>query len=111
MSTTWSKPRQYGQIPSPRRAHATVLFDNQLVVFGGGDGDRALNDLYALDVSDLSKLDWRRLQPDGKAPDPRGYHGAQICGDKMVVYGGVSGQYTYADFHVLDLRAPSFHSA
>lgn len=93
----------YGQVPCPRRAHATVLYGKQLVVFGGGDGDRALNDLHALDVSNLNSLDWRRLDTAGKAPDARGYHTAQLCVDKLVVFGGVSGEHVFADLHVLDL--------
>ncbi len=37
-------------VPRPRRAHTTVLYKNRLVVFGGGNGATALNDVWVLEV-------------------------------------------------------------
>jgi hypothetical protein len=34
---------------SPRRTHTTVLYQNN-IVFGGGNGLQALNDVWTLDV-------------------------------------------------------------
>ncbi|EGG10202.1 uncharacterized protein MELLADRAFT_94600 [Melampsora larici-populina 98AG31] len=42
-----------------RSDHATVLYGNQLIIFGGGNGLRALDDVHKLDVTDLNELEWR----------------------------------------------------
>ncbi|KAH9457909.1 hypothetical protein Pst134EB_010215 [Puccinia striiformis f. sp. tritici] len=57
ISWTWTKPRVKGILPLTRRAHATVSYGTQLTIFGGGNGSRALFDVQALDLSDLSNLE------------------------------------------------------
>lgn len=103
---TFSSPR--GQLPPPRRAHTTVLYRNYLVVFGGGNGQAALNDVWALDVSDSSRLSWQEWRTRGDVPHKKGYHTANLVGDKMIVYGGSDGHASFADVHVLDLS--EFHA-
>lgn len=76
----WTKPRIHGdRIPSKRRAHTACLYKNGIYVFGGGDGVRALNDIWRLDVSDLSKMSWKLISspmdsppapPPSKTPAP-----------------------------------------
>jgi hypothetical protein len=90
--------------PPPRRAHTTVLYLNFLVVFGGGTGQNALNDVWALDVSDSDRLSWEEWSSLGAVPQRRGYHTANLVGAKMVIYGGSDGHSSYADIHILDLR-------
>ena len=46
----WKKVKTTGQIPSPRRAHTATLCGTKIYLFGGGDGDTALNDMYFLDI-------------------------------------------------------------
>ena len=48
-------------MPSPRRAHTACLYKNGIYVFGGGDGVRALNDIWRLDVSDPHKMSWKLI--------------------------------------------------
>lgn len=91
--------------PPPRRAHTTVLYRNFLVVFGGGNGQAALNDVWALDVSDPDRLTWHEWQAKGTAPQKKGYHTANLVGDRMVVFGGSDGHASFADVHILNLRA------
>lgn len=58
----WTKPKIQGdRVPSKRRAHTSCLYKNGIYVFGGGDGVRALNDIWRLDVSDLSKMSWKLI--------------------------------------------------
>lgn len=47
---SWSQPLVSGQGPGPRRAHTATLVGNKIYVFGGGDGKKALNDVFALDT-------------------------------------------------------------
>ncbi len=59
----WSRPRIPSDRPQPsqRRAHTACLYKNGIYVFGGGDGIRALNDVWRLDVSDMNKMTWKQI--------------------------------------------------
>jgi hypothetical protein len=106
VSHRFSKPvitAKHG-LPPPRRAHTTVFYRNFLVVFGGGNGQAALNDVWALDVSDPSRLSWHEWKANGEVPPKKGYHSANLVGDKMIVFGGSDGHASFADVHVLNLR-------
>jgi hypothetical protein len=70
-------------LPPPRRAHTTVLYRNFLVVFGGGNGQAALNDVWALDVADPTRLTWHEWRTTGSVPQKKGYHTANLIGDKV----------------------------
>ncbi|KNZ55132.1 uncharacterized protein VP01_2759g6 [Puccinia sorghi] len=108
ISLTWTKPRVKGVLPSTRRAHATVLYGTQLIIFGGGNGSRALNDVHALDLSDLSNLEWRELAIKGQSPLNRGYHSANLIGSKCVIFGGSDGGECFSDIYILDLGNSNF---
>ncbi|KIR69365.1 kelch repeat-containing protein [Cryptococcus bacillisporus CA1873] len=91
-------------LPPPRRAHSAVLYQHYLIVFGGGNGQAALNDVWALDVSDPNALTWTEWKTKGDIPQKKGYHTANLIGDKMVVFGGSDGHASFADVHVLNLK-------
>ncbi|WVO16085.1 hypothetical protein L204_103751 [Cryptococcus depauperatus] len=91
-------------LPPPRRAHTTVLYRQWLVVFGGGNGQAALNDVWALDISDPTNLSWEEWKTRGDIPQKKGYHTANLIGHKMIVFGGSDGHASFADVHVLDLQ-------
>lgn len=93
----------YGTPPSRRRAHTAVLYDQRIIVFGGGNGVNALNDVHALDVADLNHLEWSKLDCRGKEPIARGYHSMSLVGSKCIVYGGSDGAECFSDVHILDL--------
>jgi hypothetical protein len=103
VSLTWTKPKVKGILPSTRRAHATVLYGTQLIIFGGGNGSRALNDVHALDLSDLTNLEWRELAIKGRSPLNRGYHSANLVGSKCIIFGGSDGGECFSDIFILDL--------
>ncbi len=91
-------------LPPPRRAHTTIPYRNFLVVFGGGNGQAALNDVWALDVSDPDRLTWHEWRTKGDIPQKKGYHTANLIGDRMIVFGGSDGHASFADVHILNLR-------
>ncbi|KAI1155896.1 galactose oxidase [Nemania diffusa] len=116
----WHKPRIIGeQVPSARRAHTACLYKSGIYVFGGGDGVRALNDIWRLDVSDMSKMSWRLVPGSSKSaggngsntdlgatrPRARGYHTANMVGSKLIVYGGSDGGECFNDVWVYDVDA------
>lgn len=114
----WSRPRILGdKAPSKRRAHTACLYKNGIYVFGGGDGVRALNDIWRLDVSDVNKMSWKLISgpssPDrspatvnGKEtrPKARGYHTANMVGSKLIIYGGSDGGECFNDVWVYDVE-------
>ncbi|KAK4217611.1 Tip elongation aberrant protein 1 [Rhypophila decipiens] len=122
----WSKPRILGdKMPSKRRAHTACLYKNGIYVFGGGDGVRALNDIWRLDVSDMNKMSWKLVSgppssgssnrsdetmvPAGAGskelrPKARGYHTANMVGSKLIIYGGSDGGECFNDVWVYDVE-------
>jgi N-acetylneuraminic acid mutarotase len=107
VSNRWSRPTiatPRVSHPLQRRAHTACLYRNFIVVFGGGNGQAALNDVWALDVSDPQRLTWHEWRTRGDVPPRKGYHSASLVGDRMVVYGGSDGHASFADVHVLNLR-------
>ncbi|KAF1805974.1 hypothetical protein FB192DRAFT_1365361 [Mucor lusitanicus] len=100
---TWSKPKTEGQAPSPRRAHTTCIWNQKIIIVGGGDGARALADVHMLDVSDPHLPKWSLLNPAGNPPIARGYHTSNLVKDKLIVYGGSDGHECFSDVYVLDL--------
>jgi hypothetical protein len=90
--------------PPPRRAHTTVHYTHHLLLFAGGNGHAALNDVWACDISDPYALSWQEWHAKGDVPVCKGYHTANLIGEKMVVYGGSDGVNSFADVHVLDIR-------
>lgn len=101
--------------PPKRRAHTSCLWDNKLFVIGGGDGVRALDDVYMLDLSASSEeqqqenpLAWELVQTEGNPPPPRGYHTSNLVKDKLVVFGGSDGHDCFDDVYVLDLSSKTW---
>jgi N-acetylneuraminic acid mutarotase len=113
----WSKPRIVGdKVPAQRRAHTACLYKNGIYVFGGGDGAQALNDIWRLDVSDMTKMSWKLISgpssADGRSPvtgkesrpKARGYHTANMVGGKLIIYGGSDGVECFNDVWVYNVE-------
>lgn len=135
----WSKPKIAGErVPSKRRAHTACLYKNGIYVFGGGDGVRALNDIWRLDVNDLSKMSWKLVSSpsEGNAtaspaktstpgaasasgvgsgkdlrPKARGYHTANIVDGKLIIFGGSDGGECFNDVWVYDIETHLWKAA
>ena len=112
----WSKPKIAGdRQPSKRRAHTACLWRNGIYVFGGGDGVRALNDVWRLDVADTNKMSWKMISPPSSAssddktkPKARGYHTANMVGSKLIIFGGSDGGECFRDVWVFDVETLMF---
>ncbi|KAG6037743.1 hypothetical protein E4U41_004815 [Claviceps citrina] len=112
----WKRPRIVGhQVPSKRRAHTACFYKMGIYVFGGGDGVRALNDIWRLDVSDSNKMSWKLISgPKDKAatsarepdtcPKARGYHTANMVGGKLIIFGGSDGGECFDDVWIYDIE-------
>ncbi|XP_057428102.1 serine/threonine-protein phosphatase BSL1 homolog isoform X2 [Lotus japonicus] len=100
----WIHLKCEGTPPSPRESHtATLVGDERLVIFGGsGEGEaNYLNDLHVLD---LGTMRWSSPEVKGDFPVPRDSHIALAIGDKVVVYGGDSGDMYHGDVSMLDME-------
>jgi hypothetical protein len=112
----WSKPKIGGdRQPSKRRAHTACLYRNGIYVFGGGDGVRALNDVWRLDVADTNKMSWKLISTpssgsleDKTKPKARGYHTANMVGSKLIIFGGSDGGECFRDVWVFDVETLAF---
>lgn len=106
----WDTLATTGLGPGPRDSHSAVLVGKRMIVFGGTNGSKKVNDLHILD---LESKEW--MQPDckGAAPSPRESHTATLVGkDKLVIFGGSGeGEANYLnDLHVLDLNTMNWTS-
>lgn len=101
----WSAIHTGGRGPSPRFifafAHDTKR--NELLVHGGYDG-AFLDETWALSLRRRNGA-WRRIVTTGPAPSPRDDHAAVYdpVGDRLLVFGGWSGQAYLADVWALTL--------
>lgn len=101
----WTRPSFDVEIaPAPRRAHTTVMYKGKLWIFGGGNGEFALNDLWTLDITaNLERLKWQQIEAGRVKPKPRGYHTATLVGNMMIVIGGSDGHDCFYDIWCLNL--------
>lgn len=92
-------------IPVARAEHTAVVDGNRMIVFGGYDGKKKLNDTY---VFDFATRQWfRPPAAECNAPSRRCKHSAVLYKRKMYVVGGFQfndgDNYALTDMHVLDL--------
>jgi hypothetical protein len=74
-----------GEAPM-RQFHTASIIDNQMFVFGGGDGKFWLNDLLILD---LNGLEWTGPVPtSGATPAGRLQHSAITFDKRIYIFGG-----------------------
>ncbi|KAK9692159.1 hypothetical protein RND81_09G244700 [Saponaria officinalis] len=107
---TWTTLVTLGKGPGPRDSHSATVWGNKIIVFGGTNGSKKVNDIHILD---LGTKQWIQPMCRGTPPSPRESHTATLFGDeKLVVFGGSgegAGNYLN-DLHVLDLRNMSWVS-
>lgn len=85
----WTAEVEEDDCPPARSSHSAVFSHTQMIVFGGYDGAKSLNDLQAYDSV---TGDWKELVGRGKAPSPRFGHSAVVHQqDKMYIFGGYDG--------------------
>ena len=90
--------------PSPRDRHIAVVWNKELYVFGGFDGQNRVNDMYACDLSDFPSLQWRAVPAvSGDPPSPRHSHSAVVYQNNMYIFGGYDGTYK-RDLHRYDFQ-------
>lgn len=99
------------RLPFIRVGQTTILdpLNNQLILFGGWNGQQFFNDVWAFD---LASGIWTKLNPDNAWPGARGQHTAiyDPINRRMIIYGGHGLHYNFDDVWALDLTTPGSES-
>ena len=96
----WLPVNVVGQVrPCKRSLHSAVVYENNMVIFGGYDGLNRVNDLYLFNFSTHT---WKLLPSMGLAPSPRDRHTAVVHLNKLYVFGGYDGSSRVNDFFSYD---------
>lgn len=94
-------------IPVARAEHTAVTYRNHMIVFGGYDGRKKLNDTFVFDF--VSKTWSRPPTAEHNSPSRRCKHSAVIYKKKMYIVGGFQfkegNNYALTDMHALDLES------
>jgi N-acetylneuraminic acid mutarotase len=99
----WYQPNVDGVNIGPHRAHtATLVGNDQLFVFGGGDGPNYFDTLYVLNTRTMT---WTQPKPSGTGPGPRRAHTATLVGKNLYFFGGGDGKKALNEIFVLDTEA------
>jgi hypothetical protein len=79
-----------GSVPKARYRTSAVAYKNRMLVVGGHDGAKHLNDFYQFN---FDTSEWSTVETTGQTPppSPRDSHSAVICGDSMYLFGGSTG--------------------
>ncbi|KAG7346391.1 galactose oxidase [Nitzschia inconspicua] len=88
------------QRPSCRFGYVSVVYDNKLVLWGGFDGQRWLNDMY---VYDFGSSLWSQVQQFGTLPSIRSCPASAAEGKYLYIQGGYDGLERKEDFFVCSL--------
>ncbi|EFC42864.1 predicted protein [Naegleria gruberi] len=93
---SWKKPRCF-DFPPKTDSHSLVVFENNMIIFGGTDNqwiNGGNNCIYCLD---LEKLEWA-VAPENAdqdttlVPQGRKQHSTAAVANKMYIFGGISSQ-------------------
>ncbi len=78
-----------GEIPRARYRGTCVVCNESMILHGGHDGNRHLQDTH---IFDFPTQTWTTLITEGPVPSPRDSHVAVIYGKSMFLYGGSTGR-------------------
>jgi hypothetical protein len=93
-------PGVRGRVPTRRFGYVSVVHDNKLVLFGGFDGSRWLNDMY---VFDFQTRGWSVVQAKGMLPSVRSCPAWAKDDTHVYIQGGYDGVERKDDFFACDL--------
>lgn len=93
-------PGVRGKVPSRRFGYVSVVHDNKLVLFGGFDGTRWLNDMF---VFCFKTKTWSEIQAKGTLPSVRSCPAWAKDETSVYIQGGYDGVERKDDFFACDL--------
>ena len=82
----WQKGNAAGNNPPQRANHSSAVIGTTLYIFGGWDGSKRLNDLFALETQAMI---WTEIHTDpATTPQPRAGMSLTNLDNKLVLFGG-----------------------
>jgi len=110
ISMTWTliqtKSIEGNTGPTARAGHtATLVSDKKVLVFGGGDGAKILNDCWFLEIPNMiSSMTWSKPNISGIAPAGRCAHTSTLSDSNLIVFGGGDGGRRFKDLYILEIE-------
>ena len=97
-----------GERPSPRTGHSSILFNDQLYIFGGEDLKGNTNDFFTYQIQ------WNvfgKVEQGGNIPSPRSFHSSCFIPENtengqhpmMLIFGGYTDQGFSNELYFFDL--------
>lgn len=89
----WIDLKTNGPTPGKRYGHSITYLYPNIFIFGGNLGAKLSNDIWTLNIEDLSKLEWYKFDQNMESPPPRMYHSFTTCNHgyargMLIVFGG-----------------------
>ena len=85
-------------------SQSSVVWKNDIYLFGGFIGGNNPHYSQQLYKFDLTNVCYKPVQASGSLPPPRSDHSAQVLGNLMLVFGGISGENQHLnDLFALDM--------
>jgi N-acetylneuraminic acid mutarotase len=102
-----------GDLPSPRRQHAMAAVGKHLVIHGGYDGQKYLDDIYSFNTDSRIWKRWPIIAPckeEGASVDNSQLYGRSmqtmvVARQQLVIFGGVCDQGALQDVLFLENAA------
>jgi hypothetical protein len=101
LTNIWTVVDTGGRIPRPRYRATCVIYNDCLILHGGHDGTRHLEDTNVLD---LETKRWTNLVRIGNAPTSRDSHVSFTYNNAMYVFGGSAGGTAMNDMYELSME-------
>ena len=95
----WEKAIFNGVPPSARAAQSSDAVHRNIVVFGGWNGKKPLNDIF---VYNIATNTWYECPSLPNSPNPRNNHATAVADGRIYVHGGHDGDRWLSDMFVLD---------
>lgn len=121
-SLTWTLLQPEGAPPFPCDKAACWVHNDRFFVFGGFGPARSLKQMQEAGVNfvrddvyysgwidqlvyyDIKKNEWIWPKTRGLKPSPRAAHAADVCGDRVYIFGGRFKSSRMNELHYLDLK-------
>ena len=102
LSSTIRKSYHGSEHPSKRWGHSAILYNNNMIIFGGRHLKKSLSNIYSLDFSSFT---WTKMEPIGITPLARDSHTAVLYNNSdMIIFGGNGLSIKYNDLWDFDIN-------